>query len=516
MKLKNHNQKKKYTKYLWDQCDKEDFSQCVENKLSGNPINTQPDIEDAIANLMDALTSAMDETVPTKTIHKNTKPNPVPEEILQQINQCKQATKAWKDCGKPSLPHPLALARKEEKRLLRSLSRRAQASNREKAYQRIMQASSDDTKLMHKLIAKQRSSSNQEFIQELLVDDVRYTDDDQILELWRQWFADLATPTDENIYDPYYKTAVDKDRDLIRELCKSVSHTHIPFTSSEIIYYINKLNKKKAADEKGIRAEHFLAADTAISSRIATIFDNIIQQNYIPQDFYSGILLPLHKKGKIQNQRDNYRGITISAILGKIFEHVMLAHYEHKVLDAQNSLQSGFTKGASPLHAAVMLTEAICESKGNGQVLYTATLDARKAFDVVHHSSLLRKLYLGGMSDSWWLLKDQLYSGLTTKVKWKENMSKPFQILQGVRQGGIPSATDYKAYINDVLDILEKAELGLYIGDIFCGVPACADDLILLASTALILSCMLYVTMLLERDILSTQQSQKLQFLIVV
>jgi hypothetical protein len=105
----------------------------------------------------------------------------------------------------------------------------------------------------------------------------------------------------------------------------------------------------------------------------------------------------------------------------------------------------------------------------------------------------LRKLYLNGTGDTWWLLKDQLYGGLTSKVKWRDKVSTSFPILQGVRQGGIPSANDYKVYINDVLDILETSELGLYIGDVYCGVPSCADDLIMLATTALTLACMLLI-----------------------
>ena len=63
----------------------------------------------------------------------------------------------------------------------------------------------------------------------------------------------------------------------------------------------------------------------------------------------------------------------------------------------QNSLQRGFTKGTSPLYTALLLTEAIAESKDLKQPLFSAFLDASKAFDVVWHNSMLRKLYLYGL-----------------------------------------------------------------------------------------------------------------------
>ena len=44
---------------------------------------------------------------------------------------------------------------------------------------------------------------------------------------------------------------------------------------------------------------------------------------------------------------DNYRGITVSSILGKLFETVLLNRLDELNND-QSELQFGFTKGLSP------------------------------------------------------------------------------------------------------------------------------------------------------------------------
>ena len=71
--------------------------------------------------------------------------------------------------------------------------------------------------------------------------------------------------------------------------------------------------------------------------------------------------------------------------------------YEDLLTVKQNKLQRGFTKGVSPTNAALILTEAIAESKDTKRPIYATFVDATKAFDVVWHSSMLVKLFNYGL-----------------------------------------------------------------------------------------------------------------------
>lgn len=86
------------------------------------------------------------------------------------------------------------------------------------------------------------------------------------------------------------------------------------------------------------------------------------------------------------------------------------------------------------------------------------------------------------------------YQNLSSKVKWKNTLSHPFPILQGVRQGDILSTGLYKTYINDLLHTLEGQHLGSFIGTTYIGCPTVADDAALLANTEEDLQLMLDVT----------------------
>ena len=102
----------------------------------------------------------------------------------------------------------------------------------------------------------------------------------------------------------------------------------------------------------------------------------------------------------------------------------------------QSALQRGLTKNLSHMNCSLILEEAICEQCDKRKPLYIAFLDAKSAFDVVNHDSLLRKLYHIGIDGATWLLIQSLHDGGTTAVKWEGAVSDIFHIKQGVRQGG--------------------------------------------------------------------------------
>ena len=72
-------------------------------------------------------------------------------------------------------------------------------------------------------------------------------------------------------------------------------------------------------------------------------------------------------------------------------EHVILSRISYNQL--QSPLQYGFTKGLSPTMTILAVTEAISDTVDRHTPLYIAALDVKRAFDVVHHPSLLHKLF---------------------------------------------------------------------------------------------------------------------------
>ena len=132
--------------------------------------------------------------------------------------------------------------------------------------------------------------------------------------------------------------------------------------------------------------------------------------------------------------------------------------------------------------AALLVSEAKAEARQNTEPLFLATLDTQKAFDVVHHTILLDKLLDKGIQKDIWLIIKDLYSDISSKVKWLGDCSYGFSVNQGVKQGGILSIHIYKVYIDPLLDILRSKRLGLRLGTVYIGDPTVADDLAFLTT----------------------------------
>ena len=135
----------------------------------------------------------------------------------------------------------------------------------------------------------------------------------------------------------------------------------------------------------------------------------------------------------------------MSSVIGKLFEEVILHNISPLLKESQNPLQRGFSKDVASTNASLLLTEAIAESLDNNETLYAAFIDASKAFDVVWHESMLRKLFYTGISKETWILTTMLYQDLHSKVKWEGKISSSFYEQQGGRQGGILSRNYIKS-----------------------------------------------------------------------
>ena len=110
--------------------------------------------------------------------------------------------------------------------------------------------------------------------------------------------------------------------------------------------------------------------------------------------------------------RENYRGITITSLLGKLLEQVIIIKFEHTLPHSHQ--QFGFTKNLSPNMAAVCVSEAIAQASSKNPLI-VVSLDAEKAFDRVDHSILLEKLAHTQIPFSVWATVQSLYD---TPRRW--------------------------------------------------------------------------------------------------
>ena len=430
-------------------------------------------------------------------------------EISNSIKENKKAFWEWKEAGKPNPDHPLSKKQKETKRNLRSTQRLDTATKRTKLYSDIMSASENDSKNFHKLIQQQRTTRTAT-VTEIRWNDNIYSTPDDIRNGFYQYFQALAIPSEDSMVDANYKQLVDLDFLLIEQITDQSSNSTITISLEDIASAIKEMNRGKAPDILGISAEHIQYGGQSVAT-----FREIIRTKIVPEEIKEGLSTPIVKKNKPAMDPTNYRGITVLVSIEKLFIKLWLSKGKPHMNKNQNKMQRGFSENSSSINTGFLYSETLTESKECKEPIYVVTLDGQKAFDTVWIRSLLRNMYFTGISNDLWSMLNQLYSDVTTKVKFDNIASDSFQMLQGVRQAGILSAPLYKQFNNKLLDTIEEQSIGAYIGPINIPAPTCADDICCITNSPIDLQACLYIVenfMNMERAKINNSKSDILRY----
>ena len=124
--------------------------------------------------------------------------------------------------------------------------------------------------------------------------------------------------------------------------------------------------------------------------------------------------------------------------------------------------QSGFRKHHSCQSLLLKITDYLLQSMDQGQISGLTSINLRKAFDLVDHTTLLQKLQLYGLNEdavTWfrsYLCDRQFQDVIDNQFSTKAN------ITSGVPQGSILGPLLFILHMNDLPFHLSKTEIDLY------------------------------------------------------
>ena len=460
--------KKAITKYFWEECDTELYKSTLDESLQSMKLEALNPFH-ATHTFQLAIEAARAKSTPSKTINIS-KSGRKGQKWTPEIKAAEQKSKVlhhqWKIDGSKYSKQRKNQAKNNVKRIVN----RQAKDERMQLFTEISVASENDPKLMNKLIKYQKQMKSK--CGALLIHDKLVTDEDELREAWADYYEELGTPdsVDENLS---FLLELARERALAeaREVC---------FSPVEVKDAISALNSGKAADIYGLAAEQFKNLSVYALQVLTQIINKIFNQHAVPENIKESFKIAIPKKDKSTLLQDNHRGITIAPTIGKIIEQLMLTSGMEEI--PTNGLQVGFSYGRSPAMGTLIIAESISEARTIRVPLIVIPEDARKAFDVVCQQKLKWKLYHSDISRELWLMMDAMYSGGTERFRLGGEFSRPYTVLQGVKQGGKSSPNNYKCYIYDMLARFERAGLGFFIGPIYVGTPTCADDVALIAS----------------------------------
>ena len=169
----------------------------------------------------------------------------------------------------------------------------------------------------------------------------------------------------------------------------------------------------------------------------------------------------LTQKGDI-NCTDNYRGISLLDVFGKIYVSIINRRFTFyvnvygKILEAQ----AGFREGYSTIDNAFILS-AILQKYLNrkGGELYVCFVDFKKAFDSVNRQKLWQVLTTNGIKGNVFKAIYSMYACVKFCVRFNNECTNTFDCPVGLRQGCLLSPVIFSIFVNELSKLIESSDI---------------------------------------------------------
>lgn len=341
---------------------------------------------------------------------------------------------------------------------------------------------------------------------------------------WLQYFKNLLHCESDNHNNPDDDAAVTTGDNTVNgnmfptHLDHQCDDMNREITPSEVLNSIKDLKRGKAPGPDGLGSDFFMITSPIFIDCLTKTFNSIFTSGKYPLEWTKSMIFPLHKKGN-SNNVNNYRGISLLNILGKIFSKIIntrlydWAENEGLIPEEQAGFRKGYSTVDNIFNLQCFVEKYICKPKGRFYVFY---VDFQKAFDMVNRELLWKILSEKGCKGHMLDTLQAMYGNVSMCIKISNNkasggqeneledlchlclqttdcctnihLTKYFSSTSGVRQGCILSPLLFSMFISELVNDMNSSRVsGVQVmpNDKDYNCLLFADDLSIIADTVI-------------------------------
>ena len=217
-------------------------------------------------------------------------------------------------------------------------------------------------------------------------------------------------------------------------------------TVAETVKAIKLLSSGKAPGSDAIPAEIYKARGTPVAKKMTELFHIMWRKEAIPQEFKGASIIHLLKwKGNPQ-LCDNHHGISLLSIAGKVLARVLLNRLnEHLEQSGLPDSQCGVRKDRGVIDMIFTARQFQEKCQEQNMDLYMTFIDrmsnGTKAFDTVSPEGIWKIMAKFGCPTKFIAMVRQFHDGMLAQVQNDGELSDPFPMTNGVKQGCVLAPT---------------------------------------------------------------------------
>ena len=222
-------------------------------------------------------------------------------------------------------------------------------------------------------------------------------------------------------------------------------------TTLQLSKAIDALSACKAPGQDGIPPDIIKSSKTVLLKPLMELLHQCWSEREVPQDMRDARIITLYKNKGDRSDCNNYRGISLLSIVGKVFARVVLSRLQELAARIYPESQSGFRSDRSTVDMIFSVRQLQEKCREQNMPLYMAFIDLTKAFDLVSREGLFQLLEKIGCPPTLLSIIISYHTQMTGVISYNGDNSEPFNIKSGVKQGCVLAPTLFGIFFSMLL-----------------------------------------------------------------